>query len=148
LDYYYSVFIHIFHDTNGHLNNLLLVDFKAFVASSVHGIACDFTNPVKLADLKLLHHITIPENSILHRCGYFCIITADQVSRGYKQVTKTLGNWTVGYKCLVGKAKQVLTKHKQILVCQGFVIWQHSQHLSQTAKRKRRSPSCFIPPDY
>lgn len=67
--YILSSSIYIFHDTNGH-HNLLLVDFKAFVASSVHCIACDFTNPVKLADLKLLHHITIPENSILHRCGY------------------------------------------------------------------------------
>lgn len=62
-----SSFIFIFHDTNGHHNNLLLVDIKAFVASSVHYIVFDFTNPAKFADLKILHQITFLEN---RRCGW------------------------------------------------------------------------------
>lgn len=77
LVYILSSFICIFCDTDGHHNNSLLADFKAFVASSVHCTACDFTDAVKLADLKLSHHITIPENNILHSCGYSYRITAD-----------------------------------------------------------------------
>lgn len=81
LIYILSSFIYIFHDTNGHSKNVLLVDTKAFVTSCVHCMACDFTNPAKVADLKLLHHITSPEKIVLHCCGYPYIFTADQVFR-------------------------------------------------------------------
>lgn len=67
LFYILSSFIYIFHDTNGHSHNLLLVDIKAFVTSCVQCTARDFTNPAKAADVKLLHHITSPEK-------VFCIV--------------------------------------------------------------------------
>lgn len=81
LVYILSSFIYIFHDINGHSKNLLLVDTKAFVTSCAHCMACDFTNPAKVADLKSLHHITSPEKSVLHCCGYPYIFTVDQVFR-------------------------------------------------------------------
>lgn len=85
---------YIFHDSNEHPDKMLLVDF---------------TNPVKLDDLELLHHITIPENGIMHRCGYSCTINEHQVFRGYNDyVTNPLGMLTVGYKCFGFKAKQIL----------------------------------------
>lgn len=81
LVYILPSFIHIFHYTSGHSNNLLLVDIKAFFTSCVHCMACDFTNPAKVADLKLPHHTSSPEISVQHCCGYPLIFTADQDSR-------------------------------------------------------------------
>lgn len=88
LFYILSSFIYIFHVTNGHSHNLLLVDIKAFVTSCVHCMACDFTNPAKVADLKLLRHITSPEKSVLHCCAISIHIHSRSDLQNWTDLTK------------------------------------------------------------
>lgn len=70
LSYICSSFIYVFHDTKGYHNSSQLTTsrmWSIYCQCSLHGTWLN--NHIKLADVKLLHHITIPESSILH---YYC----------------------------------------------------------------------------